>query len=43
MKKIASLIDDIDISDRIMRYTEAVSNDAIPLFKKPVSFDDSIL
>ncbi|MHA1618858.1 MAG: hypothetical protein ACTSVZ_06210 [Promethearchaeota archaeon] len=43
MKKMAALIEDIDISDRIVEYTEAVSNKAAPLFKKNVNFDDSIL
>ncbi|MCF2139429.1 MAG: hypothetical protein K9W44_05175 [Candidatus Lokiarchaeota archaeon] len=43
IKKIASLIDDIDIDKRILEYTEQVSNEAIPLFTKHVNFDDSIL
>ena len=43
MKKMAALVDDIDISDRSVEYTEAVSNDAALLFKKHVNFDDSIL
>lgn len=43
MKKMASLIDDIDISDRIVEYTEDVSNEIIPLFKKRIDFNESVL
>ena len=43
IKQIASLIDDIDIDDRIMEYSENVSNEAIPLFKKHIDFNDSVL
>ena len=43
INQIASLIDDIDVDDRIMEYSETVSNEVIPLFKKQINFDDSIL
>ena len=43
MKQITSLIDDIDMDDKLIEYSEKVSNEAIPFFTKYVNFDDSIL
>ena len=43
IKQIAILIDDIDIEDRVIDYSESVSNKVIPRFKKKIKFDDAIL
>lgn len=36
IKEIADLIDDIEVEERVLKYSESVSNQAIPLFKEHI-------
>lgn len=43
IKQIATLINDIDINDRVMEYSESVSDEVSSRFENKIKFDDSIL